>query len=82
MNKIGFAFSGALAITGIITLMTTSIINLVIPKIGRVAFQLAMAGSYNSNDYHINFIYVNIAAIFLIIMGIVLGCKCYKNEKK
>lgn len=40
MNKIGFTFSGALVITGIITLLKTTIINLVMPKIGKVAFSL------------------------------------------
>lgn len=55
MNKIGFAFSGILVITGVITLLKTTIINLVMPKIGRAAFQAAMAGGYSPNDYLIDF---------------------------
>jgi len=55
MNKIGFTFSGVFIITGVITLIITRIINLVMPKFGRVAFQARMAGSYNPNEYHVNF---------------------------
>jgi len=80
VNIIGYAFSGLLVIAGITTLLKTTIINLVMPKIGRAAFQYAMAGSYSPNDYHINFLYVNIAAVLLIIGGIFFGYKCYKNE--
>jgi hypothetical protein len=80
MNKIGFAFSGILVIIGIITLLQTTIINLVMPKIGRAAFQCAMAGSYSPNDYHIDFLGINIAAVCLIIIGIVLGYIFYKKE--
>ncbi len=39
MNKIGFTLSGILVIIGIITLLKTTIINLVMPKIARAAFQ-------------------------------------------
>lgn len=78
MNKIGFALSGVLVVIGIITLLKTTMINLVMPKIGKVAFQFAMAGSYSPNEYHINFLFVNIAAICLIIVGIGLGHKFYK----
>lgn len=80
MNKIGFTFAGVLAITGVNTLLTTSIINQIMPKIGRAAFQCAMAGSYSPNDYHINFLVINIIATCLIIMGSVLGFLVYKHE--
>ena len=82
MNKIAFAFSGIFVITGVVTLLITTIINLVMPKIGRVAFQAAMAGSYSPNEYHINFLGVNFVAICLIIIGIVFGYKFYKSETK
>ncbi|MDI3477949.1 MAG: hypothetical protein PWQ59_1474 [Thermoanaerobacterium sp.] len=82
MNKIGFTFSGILVIIGVITLLITKIINLVMPKIGRVAFQAAMAGSYNPSEYYINFFGVNAIAICLIIIGIVFGYKLYKSETK
>jgi hypothetical protein len=78
MNKIGFTFSGAFVVIGVITLLNTTIINLVMPKIGLAAFQYAMAGSYSPNDYYINFLFVNIAAIGLIAVGIILGYQFYK----
>lgn len=80
MNKIGFTFSGILVITGIITLLNTTIINLIMPQIGKVAFQFATAGSYHPDYYHINFIFVNIAAICLIVVGVALGLKFYKTK--
>jgi len=80
MNKIGFTFSGILVITGIITLLNTTIINLVMPQIGKAAFQISTAGSYHPSYYHINFLFVNIAAICLVVVGIVLGYKFYKTK--
>ena len=44
------------------------------------AFQCAMAGSYSPNEYHINFLYINMAAICLVIVGIVLGYRFYKMK--
>ena len=82
MNRIGFTFSGILVFTGIITLLETTIINLVMPKIGKVAFQFAMAGSYSPNEYHIDFLGVNIAAVCLIVIGVIFGYKCYKSAQK
>jgi len=80
VNKIGFAFSGILVITGIITWLKTTMINLVMPQIGRVAFQSAMAGSYTPNEYHIDFIVINILAVGLIVIGSVSGYLFYRKE--
>ena len=80
MNKIGFAFSWIIVITGVITLLKTRIINLVMPKIGLTAFQVSMTGSYIINDYHIDFLGINIAAVCLIIIGVILGYIFYKKE--
>ena len=55
MNKAGFVLSGIGAIVGITTLIVTRIIQLVMPMLGRVAFQAAMKGSYNPDNYYINF---------------------------
>ena len=80
MNKIGFTFSGFFITIGIITLIQTTIINLVMPKIGRAAFQMAMAGSYSPSDYYVNFWGINIVAGCLIVIGIVAGYIFYKKE--
>ena len=81
MNKIGFVFSGIFVTAGVLTLLATKIINLVMPQIGRAAFQAAMAGSYSPNDYYINFLGVNLIAIAMIITGIVFGYIFYKSEE-
>lgn len=82
MRKIGFTLSGVLVVIGVNTLLKTTIINLVMPKIGLAAFQCAMAGSYSPNNYHINFIFVDIVAIGLIVVGLILGYKFYRAEKQ
>lgn len=79
MNKIGFAFSGALVLIGIITLIKTTLINLIMPQLGRLAFQFAMAGSYSPSDYHINFLSINAVSIGLIVMGSFMAYKFYKS---
>lgn len=79
MNKIGFAFSGALVLIGIITLIKTTLINLIMPQLGRIAFQSAMAGSYSPADYHINFLPINAVSIGLIVMGGFMAYKFYKS---
>lgn len=80
MNKIGFVFAGILIIMGISTLLVTTVLNLVVPKMGRIAFQAAAAGSYTPNIYHINFTGVNVSAVGLIVGGTVLGYIFYKQE--
>lgn len=82
MNKIGFVFSGISIFTGVVTILITRIINLVMPKIGRAAYQSAAAGSYSPNDYFINFRGVVAFSIFLILIGLVFAIKFYVNEKK
>ena len=80
MNQAGFILSGVIGILGIITLIFTRIIQLVMPAIGRVAFQAAMVGSYNPDDYYINFSILHIISVILIISAIILCYKFYKQE--
>lgn len=81
MNKIGFAMSAILVVIGIVTLLQTAIINLVMPMIGRAAFQCAMSGSYTPDDYRINFLFVNAAAICLLAAGLYLAYRFYRADK-
>ncbi len=81
LDKIGFVFSGIFVTAGVLTLLTTKIINLVMPQIGRAAFQAAMAGSYSPRDYYINFLGVNLMAITMIVIGIVFGYRFYKCDR-
>ena len=66
MNKICFIFSGISTFIGIITLITTTILNKVIPKLGRIAFQSAMKGTFGEADYYMNFTGINLFAFSLI----------------
>lgn len=82
MNKIGFVFSGIFTVIGIVTLLITGITNKIMPKIGRVAFQAAMKGSYSPDEYTINFGAINFFAFLFIIGGIILGYRLYAKEAK
>ncbi len=80
MNKEGFVLSGIGAVIGIVTLIVTRIIQLVMPMLGRVAFQAAMKGSYTPGDYLIDFKGLQFGAIALIIISVVLCFKFYQKE--
>ncbi len=82
MNQAGFILSGVIGIIGVITLIFTRIIQLVMPAIGRVAFQAAMVGSYNPDDYYINFSMLQIISVILIILAIILCYKFYEQENR
>lgn len=68
-----------IAVIGICILFTTSILNKVLPMLGRAAYQAAAAGGYSPSDYVMNFIVINFFAILLIVIGAVTGYKIYKK---
>ncbi|GKX29029.1 hypothetical protein SH1V18_15090 [Vallitalea longa] len=70
MNKIGFLLSGLLTLIGFITLNLTSFTNKLLPKIGRMIFELSSSGSYTQSDYKIFFASTNSLALFEIIIGL------------
>ncbi|MCF8008466.1 MAG: hypothetical protein K9K32_01760 [Halanaerobiales bacterium] len=80
MNKIGFLFSGIISLIGLITIILTKVVQLVMPYIGRAAFQAAAAGIYIPENYNINFSFIQNSSIFLIILGIVLSMFFYRSE--
>lgn len=80
MNKILFFFCGLASLLGIGVLFTTTILNKVLPILGRAAFQSAAAGSYTPGDYIMNFTAINIFAVVLIIVSFGLGRSIYKKE--
>lgn len=80
MNKIGFLLSGIISLIGLVTMILTKVVQLVMPYIGRAAFQAAAAGSYNPAHYNINFSFIQNSSIFLIILGIVLSVFFYRSE--
>lgn len=80
MNKIGFLLSGLLVIIGVCVLFTTTIINKVLPILGRTAFQAAAAGSYSPSHYFANFLYLNLCALGIIILGLLAAWYFYRQE--
>lgn len=80
MKKIAFVFSCLSALTGLVVIIITSILNKVMPKLGRVAFQAAAAGSYSEANYKMNFILINVIAVVMIIIGIVFSVRMYKQS--
>ncbi len=77
MNKIGFLISGILAIMGVYLYTLGKIINLVMPKIGYLAFQMARSGSYNPEKYIIDFTEVYWVALGMVIAGVILSLIFY-----
>ncbi len=82
MNKIGFFLSGIFSILGIWLYVMTRFINLILPKIGYAAFQVAKKGSYSSANYVINFSMINKIAAGITIIGIILSLIFYIAELK
>ena len=82
MNNAGFILSGIIGIIGLATLISTRIIQLVMPIIGRAAFQAAMKGSYNPDDYFIDFTRLQLLSAVLIVTALILCVKLYIQEKR
>jgi len=82
MNKIAFLLSGLLGLLGLITIVTTRIIAKIMPAIGYAAFQQAAAGSFNAQNYYINFREVNLMAIISMVISILLMITFYMKEKR
>lgn len=74
---------GSIEITvGIIMLSIASVIEQVMPLLGRIAWQTAAAGGYTPSDYAVSFPLVTIASIVLIILGALQVCYgIIKKEK-
>lgn len=70
MKKIGFAFSCISILMGITTVIVTSILNEIMPKMGRVAFQTVTSGSYSPSVYLMDFTFANVLSVIMIIVGI------------
>ena len=80
MKTACFVLSGVLALLGLATLITTGILNRVLPKLGRVAYQSAAAGSYTPTDYLMDFRVINILAICMIAVGLAAAAYIYKKN--
>lgn len=69
-----------MALIGVGTLFFTSIVNAIMPKIGLAVHAAAASSSYTPVDYQIDFLFVNLIAVGLIIFGVLLGYRFYKND--
>jgi hypothetical protein len=81
MNKPGFIMGCILTLLGSMTIITTAVLNELIPKIGYTVFQ-ASGGSYSQESYIMNFSFANLIAAILIILGVALGAYCFMGEKR
>ena len=71
MKKAVYIMSRIELIVGALILSQCSIIKIVIPELGRVAYQAAATGSYDPMLYRVSFPLATFIAIALIIAGVV-----------
>jgi hypothetical protein len=81
MKKVGFIFSCTSIVIAIVTLITTSILNQLLPKLGYLIFQ-ANTNSYSSENYIMDFTFTNGIAGIIIVIGIILGIYFCSKETK
>ena len=70
MKKIGFIIGSIEVIFGLVSLLVTSLISQVIPKIARICFMFNL-GSFTENDYFINVGFANTISVCLCVIGII-----------
>ncbi|MEG0353756.1 MAG: hypothetical protein RSD26_09475 [Cellulosilyticaceae bacterium] len=70
MRKIGFIIGSIEIILGLISLIITSLIQQVIPKIARMCF-IFNNGSFGESDYIINVGFSNAISVCLCLVGVV-----------
>lgn len=71
MKRTAYILGSIEIILGILLMCTHQIIQTVLPVLGRVAYQAAAAGSYSPRDYEVSMPLVIIAAVVLVLTGIV-----------
>lgn len=71
MKRTAYILGSIEIILGILLMCTHQIIQTVLPVLGRVAYQAVAAGSYSPRDYEVSMPLVIIAAVVLVLAGIV-----------
>ena len=71
MKKSIYIMGSIEIILGALLLSIISIIKNVLPILGRVAYQVAVKGSYSSDNYIISVPIATVIAVLLILVGIV-----------
>ena len=69
MKKAAYILGSVEIILGLLLLCINTIIQSVLPVLGRVSFQAAAAGSYSPRDYAVSMPLLTVAAVFLIAVG-------------
>ena len=82
MKKSGFIIGCISMLLGAITLIITSILQELFPKIGYLTFQSAMLGSYSQSDYIMDFSATNLTAAIIIVAGLALSAYCFISDRK
>lgn len=70
MKRTVYIIGSIETVLGLLILCCTSVLNQVMPALGRVAFQAAAAGSYSPRDYEMSFALPNAIAVLLILLGV------------
>ncbi|KSU62687.1 hypothetical protein AS034_11290 [[Bacillus] enclensis] len=81
MKNILFFFACLCAFLGVSVLFITGILNIMMPMVGKAAYQAAMAGSYSTEDYVMDFTFMNSSAVLMIVGGSYFAYILYKHEK-
>ena len=76
MKKTAYILGSIEIILGMLLLCAHSMIQNVMPVLGRMAYQAAAAGSYSPRDYEVTMPFVIAAAIVLILAGIAQMIYC------
>lgn len=58
----------------------TAYTNKILPKLGYMAYSINGFSGYSASDYKIDFKNINFMSILLIILGIIIIVKNYKNN--
>lgn len=74
MKKAAYIMGSMEITVGMILLSVASMIKKVLPALGRVAFQMAAAGSYSASNYEVSFPVVTVASVALIVFGLLQLC--------
>ena len=68
-------------VTGLVLLALGQLAQRIMPLIGRAAYQAAAAGSYDPTNYRLNLTGYYIAAVLLIVLGVVLAVRDCRNGR-
>lgn len=69
MKKVIYILGSIEIICGLLLLSTAAILKEVFPLLGRLAFQVAMTGSFSPDNYSSSFFTVTVVGIVFLVLG-------------